>query len=214
MPSRILLTGFKPFGDLAVNPSEELMRALDATADEWPGAEIQTAVLEVDYVLAERQFRAAIERVRPDAVLAFGVAGSTDEIRLERVAVNLDDAGRPDNGGRLRAGTRIVEAGPVAYWATLDWAALYAALAAAGLPVRYSNHAGTYLCNHLFYYGLHLIATLGLGARMGFLHVPPLPEQIGEGGRARVGMDLETLVQAARVCVRVTAGAIAPAVAR
>ena len=39
-------------------------------------------------------------------------------------------------------------------------------LAAAGLPVRYSNHAGTYLCNHVFYYGLHLIERLGLGTRI------------------------------------------------
>jgi pyroglutamyl-peptidase len=67
------------------------------------------------------------------------------------------------------------------------------------------HHAGTYLCNHLFYYGLHLIETLGLGTRMAFVHVPPLPEQIGPGVRAKVGMALETWVDAARVCVAATA---------
>jgi hypothetical protein len=48
------------------------------------------------------------------------------------------------------------------------------------------------LCTHLLYYGL-----------------PPLPEQIKEGGRAKVGMALATLVEAARVCVRAIALVVA-----
>jgi pyroglutamyl-peptidase len=208
MRPRLLLTGFKPFASLSVNPTEQLMHAL--AAQEFVDAAIETAVLDVDYVLAEVQFREAVARYAPDAILSFGVSGGTDELCLERIAVNVDDAGLPDNGGQTRAGTRIVADGPVGYWATLDLDALHAALVEAGLPVRFSNHAGAYLCNHLFYYGLHLIEVLGLETPMGFVHVPPLPEQIVEGGRAKVGMALETLVEAARVCVR----AIVPVVAR
>lgn len=37
------------------------------------------------------------------------------------------------------------------------------------------------------------------GTTMGFVHVPPLPEQVREGGRAQVGMGLETLVEAVGV---------------
>jgi len=212
MHPRILLTGFKPFGDLEVNPTEQLMQAIAGSEELAPdagehgavehGASIETAVLDVDYLQADAQFREALIRFRPDAILSFGVSGGTDELCLERIAVNLDDAARPDSGGLKRAGTRIVAQGPVGYWSTLDLDPIYAALVEAGLPVRYSNHAGTYLCNHLFYYGLHLIASLGLGTRMGFVHVPPLPEQVQEGGRAKVGMALETLVEAAQVCVR------------
>ena len=210
MSARILLTGFKPFGGLAINPTEQLMQALAASADALPGVEIETLVLDVDYVLAEKQFREALLRLRPDAILSFGVSGGTDELCLERIAVNLDDAALPDSGGQTRSGTRIVEGGPVGYWATLDLERLYAALVEAGLPVRFSNHAGAYLCNHLFYYGLHLIQALGLETPMGFVHVPPLPEQVREGGRAKVGMALGTLAEAARVCVR----EIAPVIAR
>ena len=201
MLPRILLTGFKPFGSLSVNPTEQLMHAL--AAEDFGGAVVETAVLDVDYVQAEQQFQAAVTRFAPHAILSFGVAGSTDTLRLERIAVNLDDAGLPDSGGQTRAGTRIVEQGPVGYWATLDLDALYAALVEADLPVRFSNHAGAYLCNHLFYYGLHL--TQGTGVRMGFIHVPPLPEQVTEGGRAKQGLALERLVAAARVCVGVVA---------
>ena len=134
------------------------------------------------------------------------MSGGTDELCLERIAVNQDDARLPDGGGQTRSGTRIVNEGPVGYWATLDLDRLYAALVEAEMPVRMSNHAGTYLCNHLFYYGLHLIDTLGLETPMGFVHVPPLPEQVREGGRAKVGMALETLVEAARIAIGVVAG--------
>ena len=112
MPPRFLLTGFKPFGDLTANPTEQLMHALASAETSSAAAEIETLVLDVDYTLAETQFRAAVERLRPDAILSFGVAGGADELRLERIAVNLDDAGLPDSGGRLRSGTRIVEQGP------------------------------------------------------------------------------------------------------
>ena len=203
MGARILLTGFKPFGELAINPTEPLMEAIAAWENPFPGVVLHTAVLDVDYVRAERQFREALLRARPDAILSFGVSGGTDELCLERIAVNVDDASLPDSGGQTRAGSRIVAQGPVGYWATLDLESIHAALVEAGLPVRYSNHAGAYLCNHLFYYGLHLIASLGLETRMGFVHVPPLPEQVREGGRAQVGMGLERLVAAARVCVSV-----------
>jgi pyroglutamyl-peptidase len=205
MPPRILLTGFKPFGELGINPTEQLMRALAAGPGEG-GAAIEPVVLDTDYVLVETQFRDAVTRFAPDVILSFGVSGGTDELCLERIAVNVDDAGIPDSGGHSRAGERIAENGPVAYWATLEIERLYAALQAAGLPVRFSNHAGTYVCNHLFYYGLHLIRALGLETRMGFVHVPPLPEQIREGSRAKVGMELATLVRAARVCVGAIVG--------
>jgi pyroglutamyl-peptidase len=202
MLPRILLTGFKPFGDLAINPTEPLMTELSAAAAEFPGVQLDTLVLDVDYALAEAQFRAALQQCTPDAILSFGVDGRADALHLERIAVNLDDAGLPDTGGETRGGTRIVADGPVGYWATLDLDRLYRALVEAEIPVRYSNHAGTYLCNHVFYYGLHTIATLGLETRMGFVHVPPLPPLPSAAAA------MEALVRAARVCVGEIPGAL------
>lgn len=199
---RMLVTGFRPFGKAAVNPTEWLMQTLAGSGEIVPGVAIETLVLDTDYVLCEEQFRAAWERLAPAAVLSFGLNMGSDEIRLERIAVNIDDAPIADTGGHLRNGKRIVPNGPVGYWATLPLDEMCGALKEAGIPVAISNHAGTYVCNHLFYYGRHLIETRRSQTPMGFIHVPPFPEQVADEAE-RCGMSPEMLRRAAVLCVEV-----------
>jgi pyroglutamyl-peptidase len=59
-----------------------------------------------------------------------------------------------------------------------------------------------YVCNHIYYFGLHTIAARGLPTRMGFIHVPPLPEMVKAEGRS--GMSMDTLIGAARVIITTT----------
>jgi pyroglutamyl-peptidase len=202
---RILLTGFGPFANVEVNPTGRLMEHIAALAEPFPNVETHTAVLDVAYLRCEEQFRQAVEAVRPAAVLSFGVYLSADDIRLERIAVNLDDATIADTAGLLRRGQQVVQAGPVGYWSTLPLEAMHQSLQAAGIPAVLSGHAGTYLCNHIFYYGRHWLETQGLHVPMGFIHVPPFPEQLPEGAKQK-GMSLEVLFTAAQVCVEVVAG--------
>mgnify|MGYP000098599350 CR=1 FL=1 len=201
---RVLVTGFRPFGKAEINPTEWLMQALAGSGEVVPGVGIETLVLDTDYVLCEEQFRAAWERFDPAAVLSFGLNMASDEIRLERIAVNIDDARIADTGGHLRNGQRIVPDGPVGYWSTLPLAEMHGLLKEAGIPVALSNHAGTYVCNHLFYYGRHLAETRRQQTPTGFIHVPPFPEQVaGETGRS--GMAPAVLRRAAVLCVEATA---------
>jgi pyroglutamyl-peptidase len=46
------------------------------------------------------------------------------------------------------------------------------------IPVKMSNSAGTYLCNHLMYESLYQIKKRRLRTIAGFIHVPPL-EKVG-----------------------------------
>jgi len=43
---------------------------------------------------------------------------------------------------------------------------------------------------------------------LGFVHVPPLPEQLEMARNSRKGMDMRTLFKAARICVAVIASHI------
>jgi pyroglutamyl-peptidase len=203
---RVLVTGFAPFADAAVNPSEQAVRAL--LADPPPGLDLAGAVLPVTYAGALPALRAALARYRPDAVLATGLAGGRPHVSVERVAINIDDARIADNDGARRIDAPVVPGGPAAYFATVPIKAIAAAIRAAGIPAEVSQSAGTFLCNHVFYQGCHIAATVRPGMRVGFLHLPWLPEQ-GTPGMALA--DMLTGIRAALAALRDTAADLAVA---
>ncbi|NYZ12977.1 pyrrolidone-carboxylate peptidase [Azospirillum sp. RWY-5-1] len=194
MTAPILLTGFGPFGDNAVNPTMLLMERMAALEG------VVTGVLPVEYGTCADAFAALVERHQPAAALCFGLSARTDFILIERIAWNRDESDKPDNAGVVRDDVAIVEDGPTAYGAGVPIPALLQTLARAGLPVSFSDHAGGYVCNHLFYRARHLIETRGLDLPMAFLHVPPLPEQVADQPGRR-GLPLDSLVLAARTAV-------------
>ena len=194
--TRILLTGFTPFGGHAVNPTQALVEALGPRFAH-DGAEIFPRLLRTHYKLAEQDFDAALAEVRPDAIISFGLAYSRDEIQPERIAVNFDDG---EEDGRHVA-RRIAEDGPVGYFSTLPVEPMVADLAQAGLPAKASNHAGAYICNHIFYYARHRFERERRALPMGFVHVPPLPELLKAEDKARPGLALPKLIAGAQVCI-------------
>ena len=181
---RILVTGFERFGPNDLNPTALLMDRLAGKGG------VTAVVLPVEYHTSVKRFEALLDEHRAEVAVAFGLARSCDQIRLERVALNLDEATMPDNAGVLRCGLRIAEDGPVGYWSTLPVDRLIKALTEAGLPAGPSGHAGGYVCNHLFYGVRHALECRGRPLPMGFVHVPPLPEQVSsEPGRTGLGLD-------------------------
>lgn len=191
--ARILVTGFAPFLDHAVNPTAWLVGQLDGG---MAGRAALTGVqLPVTFTGAVPALLAAVDDVRPDAVVMFGLAYDTDVIRPERLALNLDDATAPDNDGTVRRNRPIDPAGPMGYWSSLPLDAIIDDLEAAGFPTKTSRDAGGYICNHLFFGMRHARPALSAG----FIHVPPFPEQLKPEHRAqRTGMTADRLEMAAR----------------
>jgi pyroglutamyl-peptidase len=201
---KALVTGFEPFGRDRINPSFEALRRLPQRLG---GLDITTAALPVIYGAALPALGEAIAAHRPDIVLSVGLAGGRAELSLERVAINIDDARIPDNGGNQPIDRPVVADGPAAYFATLPIKAAVAALRDAGLPAAVSNSAGTFLCNHVFYGLMHLAAT-GTGLfRGGFLHVPYLPSQAAMVPGAP-SMALEQIVEGIEIILAVAAARI------
>lgn len=200
---KILLTGFEVYGPVRVNPSERIVQRIgQALAEAARGngsADLHAEVLPTEFVAADRRLRRLIREFCPEAVLCLGVAPRREKISLERVALNLDDDSLADNAGRSRSGRRIVPNGPPAYWSTLPLERIHRQLERRGIPVSYSNHAGTYLCNHVFYVARHEIERMGNGAPCGFVHVPPLQTR---AEKAR-GLSLDTMVEAVECCLAV-----------
>lgn len=190
----ILLTGFQPFGEHAVNPTALLMERLAGEEG------VATAVLPVEYDACADRFAELVETHAPIAALSFGLAFKTDYILIERLAWNRDESPQADNAGVVREDAPIAADGPAAYGCGLPVPLLLQTLARAGLPVTFSDHAGGFVCNHLYYRARHLIETRGLDIPMAFLHVPPLPEQVA-GRAGRRGLEMERVELAARAAL-------------
>ncbi len=175
----ILLTGFEPFGKVSDNPSQRIVEHFQEVSSD----DIVAVVLPVDYQLASDKLLPLIDKYQPDAILLLGVAQMRETISLERIAVNINDASIPDNEGNLKQGQHIVDNAPVGYWSTLPLERMYKAIKAENIPVKYSNHAGAYLCNHVMYSALHHLTQVERDIPCGFIHVPdvtavPLDQQI------------------------------------
>jgi pyroglutamyl-peptidase len=202
MTKTVLLTGFEPFNGADVNPSWEAARALDG----WSGPGFQVVARELPCVFGRANLALfdAIDALQPDIVIALGQAGGRDEISLERVALNVDDASIPDNAGQQPLDATIADGGPAAYFSTLPIKAIVRALRLRGFPAGVSQTAGTFVCNHVFY-GLMQHAQ-GRQLKGGFIHVPFLPEQVADRAEPTPSMALNDIIDAVRIAVEVAVG--------
>ena len=187
---RVLVTGFDPFGGEPVNPALEAVMRLP---ERIGGHEIVRRPLPTVFHRALDVLGDAVRTIRPDVLLAVGQAGGRAELSIERVAINVDDARIPDNAGQSPIDQPIVPGGPAAYFTNLPLKAMVAALREAGIPAKVSNTAGTFVCNHVFYGAMHLVATEFPAMRAGFVHIPYLPEQIARHP-GEPSMAVETVV--------------------
>ena len=169
--TKVLLTGFEPFGKATLNPSGEIVKQIG-------GGNIVTAILPVAYARSAEALLALIEQHNPDVVISLGQAEGRTQITPERIAINLDDAHLADNEGVTRVDEPILVGGPVAYQSTLPIKEFVEAIKAQGVPAAVSLSAGAFLCNHIFY--VMQDKFVGTPVRSGFVHVPLMDEQAGE----------------------------------
>jgi len=201
MQNKVLVTGFEPFGGEPVNPAGEVLKLLDGKRLE--GCQIVTQEIPTVRFLSLESLRSAVTREDPIVVISLGQAGGRSEITPERVAINVDDFRIPDNGGNQPVDEPVIEGAPAAYWSTLPIKSMVWAMRDAGVPASVSNSAGTFVCNHLFYGLMHLLAAEGNARRGGFVHIPYMTEQarrLREGNGlpvATMALGIEAAIRAA-----------------
>ncbi|MDQ0178412.1 pyroglutamyl-peptidase I [Bacillus chungangensis] len=166
---KLLLTGFEPFLDYPVNPTEKIVQALDGTKRNH--INIVGKILTVDFQQSGRQLLKYFREEKPDAVISLGLAGGRYKITPERIAINCND-GAGDNRGNKPQGEKIDENGPDGLFSTLPIREITAKLQEAGYPAEISNTAGTYLCNNIMYQMLNEIRKSSKQIPSGFIHIP------------------------------------------
>lgn len=202
--AHIWLTGFEPFGADTVNPSGEVVKALDGRC--LGPVVVRGAVLPVQREAVRERVEAALGEPGRAAVLHLGLAGGARaRIALERIGVNAMDYTLPDARGGGLWDEPCVPDGPAAYWSTLPLREILSELTAAGIPAALSYTAGTSLCNFTLYTTLHAIARRRLDARAGFIHLPYLPGMVAAHGAEEPSMDIPLMLRAVEIALGVIA---------
>ncbi len=79
--TKVLLTGFEPFGKATFNPSGEIVKQIK-------GDNIVTAILPVAYAQSAEALLALIEHHKPDVVISLGQAEGRIQKTPRRIEIN------------------------------------------------------------------------------------------------------------------------------
>lgn len=172
MERKMLITGFDPFGGGVINPAWEAVKRLPDRIGDFL---LEKRMVPTVFGDAGKACMEASEKFCPDIILCVGQAGGRDKVTPERVAVNLRNARIPDNAGNQPQGEPVISGGPDSLMATAPVENMASAIREAGIPAEVSNTAGTFVCNDLLYTLLYHYR--GTATKVGFIHVPFLPEQ-------------------------------------
>jgi pyroglutamyl-peptidase len=174
----LLVTGFGPFQVFDKNPSADLIAAINGS--KFLNVDIRGIVLPVSWQDAWPLIQDAVETFKPKGLLSFGLAPEPC-IRFETTARNYIDFDRDVNGfvpQNNHTGLILPDA-PSIYQSTLPFEWLLEGFSyidksanptTKPLPTRFSNDAGGYLCNFVFYKMMHFYQeTIPF---RGLIHIP------------------------------------------
>ena len=173
---QLLITGFDPFGGEQVNPSWEAVKALPDHIGEH---QITKEEIPTVFGAAADKVLALAAEQKPDVIICVGQAGGRKAVTPEVIGINLREARIPDNAGNQPVNIPVIPDGPDAYFSTLPVREMVAAIQSEDIPAALSYSAGAFVCNDVLYTLLHHYN--GTHVRVGFIHVPYLPQQAAGG---------------------------------
>jgi pyroglutamyl-peptidase len=189
-PLRILVTGFGPFPGAPFNPTMPLVERLtELRRPALDDVALTGHIFHVTYQTVDRELPELIAKLRPQALLMFGLASRTNYLRIEARARNAVSTHLPDADGNRAQSASIVHAADARHFGPHS-ASLLRAARATGIDARLSRDAGAYLCNYLSWRAIEATQKPEGPALAQFVHVPLLAN-----GRTS-GVTLEQLVDA------------------
>lgn len=168
--------------------------------DKINGFHIIGEILPVAFHTSGKKLIDTIQKTQPDAVISLGLAAGRHKITPERIAINCMD-GNPDNTGFTPNSERIFLDGEDGLFTTLPIDKMVDQLTLAGLPAKISNSAGTYVCNHVMYHGLHYYKTKHIQCPTGFIHIPASHELAIKNDKLP-SFSHQDLLKAIRLCIK------------
>ena len=190
----LLITGFDPFAHYIVNPSWKAVKALPDIVGDY---QLHKLMLPNIFDLEAKILLEEAGRVKPDVILMTGMNSGTTKIDINLAALNIKDALIEDNMGRRPWNEPILADAPAAYFATIPVHEIVRSLRAQKLPVQLEFASGGFVCNDIFYLTLH--AFNSMDTKIGFVHVPLLPEMVMDENMA---LPLEKTVEVLQAIIK------------
>jgi len=85
---KLLLTGFVPFLEYTVNPSQQVVEKLNGR--QVGAYEVCGQLLPVEFFRSAAVLIETFERIQPDAVISLGLSPGRDRVTPERIAINCN----------------------------------------------------------------------------------------------------------------------------
>lgn len=196
MTNTVVVTGFEPFGNSTINPSQEVVNKIKEM--QLDGLKVETAILPVVFGESSAKLLKLVDEIQPNFVICLGQAEGRSVISVERFAINLNDARIADNAGNWLSDQEVIPGAPLALSSTLPVKDIVQSIKDAGIPAEVSLSAGTFVCNHIFYALQHKLQLTN--TKSGFIHLPVLPEQSEFQGKPT--MELDQMVAGILVGIR------------
>ena len=206
---RVLVTGFEPFGTHTTNISQTVAQNVSGhhrhpspTTGQIIDVEIESCILSVDELGANRVANRLLEGERWDAVIHLGLCESCEVTRVEVRGHDELSMRIPDNAGRQLHHAEI--SGQGTQGAVVDPSAW--SLDRFKVPVKVSYDAGRFICNEAFHRTLltlqHMHDGPGLPPPCLFVHLPTVNHcSVEEATRAVMDVMATLLDQAPSVHV-------------
>ena len=188
----VLVTGFEPFGNYTVNPSQLIAEALNGSIIN--DTEFVGVVLPVDFNESAKITTDMIEQHQPTLVISLGLNAHAQGIEIEKIGVNLKRY--PKDDGTWSFPQRIDVSGPFLRFSSLNTINIIRKIREANISAQQSFSAGTYVCNALFYQLLGYVSEQNSVIKIGFIHIPLLDSQDHEG------MPVQTMVDAVKITIQ------------
>jgi pyroglutamyl-peptidase len=174
---RCIVTGFNGFGPNTENPSQLVAQNLPIAVSFPRTGEVKITSLVLptccsqawDILKTHLKRKSKVRNI----VILTGLAAKRDRINLERMSVNVRDYAIKDSGGHKYDG-KSIDDGPLALKTDAPLFDFRRKLQAAGFPTVISNHAGTFVCNDVYYRSLFFQLKHGSPDLVLFVHVPRL----------------------------------------
>jgi pyroglutamyl-peptidase len=135
--------------------------------------ELLSHIFHVAYGNVDRELPELIARLRPQALLSFGLADRTAHVRVETRARNAVTTRFPD-ADRTHARKGSIVDGADAMMFGPHTANLLRAARSTGIDARASRDAGSYLCNYLSWRAIEAVRNDSGPRLAAFIHIPLL----------------------------------------